>query len=67
MKKLENFLTVVLTSLIIGTIVGIIGSVLVKPFLDILEMGVTYTQLAIVLGVIGFCDTIPKAIKLIEA
>ena len=67
MKKLENILDVVLTSLIIGAIVGIIGSVLVKPFLDILEMEVTYTQLAIVLGAIGFCDTVPKVIHYIEA
>lgn len=70
--KIENFLDVILTSSIIGVIAGIILSILVKPFLDILvkidflQVEVSYVQLAIIFGIIGFVDTIPKVIKLLE-
>lgn len=71
-EKIEKFLDVVLTSSIIGVIAGVILSILVKPFLDILikvdfiQVEVSYVQLAIIFGIIGFVDTIPKVIKLLE-
>lgn len=71
-EKIEKFLDIVLTSTIIGIIAGIILSILVKPFLDILvkvdfiQVEVSYVQLAIIFGIIGFVDTIPKVIKLLE-
>lgn len=71
-EKIENFLDIVLTSAIIGAIAGIILSILVKPFLDILvkmdflQVEMSYVQLAIIFGIIGFVDTIPKVIKLLE-
>lgn len=71
-EKIEWLLDVVLTSTIIGVIAGIILSILVKPFLDILvkvdfiQVEVSYVQLAIIFGIIGFVDTIPKVIKLLE-
>lgn len=71
-EKIEKFLDVVLTSSIIGVIAGVILSILVKPFLDILvkvdfiQVDVSYVQLAIIFGIIGFVDTIPKVIKLLE-
>ncbi len=71
-KKIEKFLDVALTSAIIGVIAGIVISILVKPFLDILvkvdfiQVEVSYVQLAIIFGIIGFVDTIPKVIKLLE-
>ena len=68
-EKIEKFLDVVLTSTIIGVIAGVTISILVKPFLDILvkmdflQIELSYLQLAIIFGVIGFVDTIPKVIK----
>lgn len=71
-EKIEKFLDTVLTSAIIGVIAGIIISILVKPFLDILvkmdflQIELSYLQLAIIFGIIGFIDTIPKVIKLLK-
>ena len=68
-EKIENFLAIILTSSIIGVIAGIVVSILVKPFLDILvkmdflQVEVTHIELAIIFGIIGFIDTIPKVIK----
>ena len=67
-EKIKTFLDVVLTSSIIGVIAGIIISILVKPFLDILlemdflQVEVSYVQLAIIFSVLGFIDTIPKVL-----
>lgn len=71
-EKIEWLLDVVLTSTIIGVIAGVILSILVKPFLDILvkidfiQVEVSYVQLAIIFGIIGFIDTIPKVIKFLK-
>ena len=71
-EKIENFLDIVLTSAIIGVIAGVILSILVKPFLDILvkidflQVEASYVQLAIIFGIIGFIDTIPKVIKFLK-
>lgn len=71
-EKIEWLLDVVLTSTIIGVIAGIILSVLVKPFLDILvkmdflQVEMSYVQLAIIFGIIGFVDTVPKVIKFLK-
>lgn len=68
-EKIEKFLDIVLTSTIVGVIAGVTISILVKPFLDILvkmdflQIELSYLQLAIIFGVIGFVDTIPKVIK----
>lgn len=71
-EKIEWLLDIVITSTIIGLIAGVILSILIKPFLDILvkvdfiRVEVSYVQLAIIFGIIGFVDTIPKVIKLLE-
>lgn len=71
-EKIEWLLDIVLTSSIVGIIAGIILSVLVKPFLDILvkmdflQVEMSYVQLAIIFGIIGFIDTIPKVIKFLK-
>ena len=71
-EKIENFLDIVLTSAIIGVIAGVISSILVKPFLDILvkvdfiQVEPSYEQLGIIFGIIGFIDTVPKVIKFLE-
>ena len=71
-EKIEKFLDVVLTSSIIGVIAGVILSILVKPLLDILvkvdflQVELSYVQLAIIFGIIGFVDTVPKVIKFLK-
>lgn len=71
-EKIEWLLDVVLTSSIIGVIAGVILSILVKPLLDLLikmdflQVELSYVQLAIIFGIIGFINTIPKVIKLLE-
>lgn len=71
-EKIEWLLDIVLTSTIIGVIAGVILSILVKPFLDILvkmdflQVEMSYVQLAIIFGIIGFIDTIPKVIKFLK-
>lgn len=71
-EKIEWLLDVVLTSTIIGVIAGVILSILVKPFLDILvkmnflQVEVGYVQLTIIFGIIGFINTIPKVIKYLK-
>lgn len=71
-EKIEWLLDIVITSTIIGLIAGVTISILVKPFLDILvkmdflQIELSYIQLAIIFGVIGFIDTIPKVIKYLK-
>ena len=71
-EKIECILDIVLTSTIVGVIAGVILSILVKPFLDILvkmdfiQVEISYIQLAIIFGIIGFVDTVPKVIKFLK-
>ena len=71
-EKIGWLLDIVITSSIIGVIAGVILSILVKPFLDILlkmdflQIELSYLQLAIIFGIIGFVDTIPKVIKYLK-
>lgn len=71
-EKIENFLDIVVTSTIIGVIAGVILSILVKPLLDILikmdflQVELSYFQLAIIFGIVGFVDTVPKVIKFLK-
>lgn len=71
-EKIEWLLDVVLTSTIIGVIAGVILSILVKPLLDLLikmdflQVELSYVQLAIIFGIVGFVDTVPKVIKFLK-
>ena len=71
-EKIEWLLDILLTSTIIGIIAGVISSILVKPFLlinlkmDFLQVELSYVQLIIIFGIIGFIDTVPKVIKFLE-
>lgn len=71
-EKIEWLLDVLLTSSIIGVIAGIILSILVKPLLDLLikmdflQVEMSYVQLAIIFGIVGFVDTVPKVIKFLK-